>query len=385
MKRIEYLCYYDTPENKKSNRRYVLSAANVITYMIEVLADMEKYDIEVVSIAGSNNTRGCRGGVRWINHGVKLRDFYSLGKGGRLKNKIDFLVLKLLTFIYLLIKLRKGDSLLVYHSIYYMDIVKLLKKFKKINLILQVEEIYGDVMDNKKLRKKELDFFPLADSYVFPTSLLNNLVNRDLKPFAIIHGTYKIENDRENNKFVKQFKNENSNVVHCVYAGTLDPRKGGTMAAEASAYLPDNYHVHILGFGTDEEIARIKSYVDNISTNSKAKLSYDGVLSGEDYIQFLQCCKIGLCTQDPDAMFNSTSFPSKILSYLSNGLRVVTTDIPAVRESSVGGILYYYRKQRPEEIAQVIKKININDNYDSRTLVNGVAEKFRISFYKLFE
>ena len=50
-------------------------------------------------------------------------------------------------------------------------------------------------------------------------------------------------------------------------------------------------------------------------------------------LKFIQKCQIGLCTQNIDAAFNTTSFPSKILSYMSNGLEVVGVNIAAIKNS----------------------------------------------------
>ena len=45
--------------------------------------------------------------------------------------------------------------------------------------------------------------------------------------------------------------------------------------------------------------------------------------------------------------------------YLANGLRVLSVRIPAVENSAVGGILYYYDKQLPQEIANAIMDIDV--------------------------
>lgn len=52
------------------------------------------------------------------------------------------------------------------------------------------------------------------------------------------------------------------NKVHVVYSGTLDPNKGGAMAAVGvAASLPSTYRVHILGFGNPGRYRRLKSCV----------------------------------------------------------------------------------------------------------------------------
>ena len=61
-----------------------------------------------------------------------------------------------------------------------------------------------------------------------------------------------------------------------------------------------------------------------------------------------------MSTQNPAAAFNATSFPSKVLVYLSNGLKVVSIHIPAIAQSAVADNLYFYDVQTPEKIAEAI-------------------------------
>ena len=174
--------------------------------------------------------------------------------------------------------------------------------------------------------------------------------------------------------------------IHCVYAGTLDLRKGGAMAAAAAAeYLPDCYHIHILGFGNREQTDCLREQVNRIAKKSKCGISYDGMLSGEDYITFLQSCDIGLSTQNPDRVFNATSFPSKILSYMANGLQVVSVRIPAAEGSAVGEFLHYYDQQTPEAIARAIQSVDLTDEEDGRQHICNLDIQFAEDLLVLLE
>ena len=134
----------------------------------------------------------------------------------------------------------------------------------------------------------------------------------------------------------------------------------------AAEFLPENYHVHILGFGTEEQKKQLQELIALVQERTKCTLTYDGLKSGEEYIQFLQKCHIGLCTQIPDAKYTETSFPSKVLVYLANGLRVLSVRIPAVEQSDIGDLLFYYDEQKPEKIAEAIQSIDMNLPYDGR-------------------
>lgn len=244
-------------------------------------------------------------------------------------------------------------------------------------MILEVEEIYSDVTGNERTRAKELAFFKLADAYIFPTELLDQSVNTEHKPSTIVYGTYKVEKDRKH-KF-----HEEDGKIHLVYAGTFDPRKGGVSAAAAGEYLDKKFHIHILGFGSEEEKKVIKKQIEEVNSKNGAIVTMDGLLSGEEYIKFLQSCDVGFSTQNPDADFNDTSFPSKVLSYLSNGLRVVSVRIKSLEESKVGDLLYFYDGNDPKKIAETIKSINFDEAYDSRELISELDNEFTDNLKKI--
>lgn len=243
------------------------------------------------------------------------------------------------------------------------------KKIKRFRLILEVEEIYQDVgaPKFKRMARYENEMIKAADAYIFPTELLNEKLNTGNKPYVIIYGTYKVEP-----QIAEKF---DDGKIHVVYAGTFDIRKGGATASiEATRFLSDNYHVHICGFGTEKEREDIKQQISEIAKTSKATITFDGLKKGEEYIKFIQRCHIGLSTQNPLAAFNDTSFPSKILSYMANGLSVVTIDIPVVRTAYIGKYLNYYTEQKPECIANAILSAKIENN--NRSVIKELSQDF---------
>ncbi len=282
----------------------------------------------------------------------------------------------------LLTQVNDGDTLMVYHSLSVMSAVKKLLKHRSVTLVLQVCEIYADVAENDRIKKHELDYFQLADRYVFQSEMLNRLVNTRNLPYTVLHGTYRTVPDRT---AAHPLVSTTQDKIHCVYAGTLDPRKGGGLAVEAAQYLPSHYHIHILGFGNDEQIKQMNDLVADVSARSQCTVSYDGCLSGEEYLDFLGSCQIGLSTQQPDAAFNATSFPSKILAYMASGLRVVTVRIPAIETSQVGEHLFYYDENIPEGVANAIKAIDLTDDYDGKRIVRQLDDACFHSFGKLIK
>lgn len=365
MEKIFYMAYYNST-NSGERRNAVLSSVNKMNYICEALEN-NGYNTEIVSASGTTEKKFCKSKKVKLTDKTTLKLFSSLPRLNRIVSVIDRVILKTKLFLYMIKNTNKDSIVMVYHSLGYMSLVKRLKKLKGFKLIIEAEEIYGDVIGDEKTSQKEYEFFKIADGFIFPTELLSEKVNTEKKPEVIIYGTYHIE--KELPKLFSDGK------IHCVYAGTLDPRKGGAIAsAESALFLNENYHIHILGFGNEKEKAEMLNTIDSISKKSKAKITYDGLLSGEEYIKFIQSCDIGLSTQNPNGKYNDTSFPSKILSYMANGLRVVSVRIPVVEESGIGKCVYYYDEQTPENIAKAIKSIDFSEEYDSRKTI-GVLDK----------
>lgn len=375
---MKYLAHYALPNNKEQ-RSFTLSAVTKINYICSALNSLG-IPVEIISASKTNNTKKYYSGeTLQISPMLTLTTLCTFPTGNILKRLIRTISSNLALF-FALLKVKRHEAIIAYHSLGFMKVLHLAHKIKKFQLILEVEEIYSDVTKNEKMRRKELEFFKTASAYIFPTKLLNELVNVNQKPAVIVHGTYRSEEIRDTSE------SNSSPTIHCVYAGTFDPRKGGAHAAISSAeFLPSNYHLHVLGFGSPADIKAIKSAIEETAKKSSAKVTMDGMLSGEEYIRFIQKCHIGLSTQNPSEAFNATSFPSKILSYMANGLRVVSIRIPVVESSDVANMLYYYDEQTPENIAKAIMTVDIAAPYDSKALLSQLDVKFKMEIKNLIE
>lgn len=363
---MKYFGYYaDSERLDKAN--CTLAAVNKMDYIADVIANVAG-STEIVSFSsklGSSQKDECIN----LRNGVSVKYFNLKSHKSRVVRVVSRFFDKLKLLLWIFKNVCKDEIVIVYHSLGYLNQINFAHKFKRFELIFEVEEIYADVIGNEKLRKKEIKTLKSADAYIFPTKLLSDLINVSGKPEVIIHGTYKVEPEKE--------KTFSDNKIHIVYAGTFDPRKGGALAAVSAAeFLPSNYHIHIIGFGSEQDINNIKRCIDEISKQSKATITYDGMYSGEEYIKFIQSCDIGLSTQNPDANFNATSFPSKILSYMANGLRVVSIRIPAIETSAIGKYMYYYDEQTPKQIAKAIMSVDFSEPFDSRKIIMKLSNDF---------
>ena len=376
MKRIKYLCYYNSP-HRQFPREGVPSATTKIDYIIDVLNRLG-YVVEIISKSGisSNKLVFNLGGSVEIGENV-VRHFISLGC---VKNPLRVFSRWLNTlhfFLWLLFYTKQNEQIIVYHSLGYCKMLNLLRKMKHLCIIGEVEELYQDVhKQSKSVSRAEYEFINGCEKFLFPSILMSNRFNPSGKPFAIVHGIYKTEE-----KLERKFSD---GKIHVVYGGTFDPKKGGALAAaEVGRYLPENYVVHICGFGSEADIDRIKTMILDTNANSYSETRFEGLLRGEDYTRFIQKCHIGLSTQNPTAAFNDTSFPSKILVYLANGLKVVSIRIPVVESCAVVDEISFYDVQSPDRIAEAIQHVTLETAETTSMLLDKVDSDFSKSLEAL--
>lgn len=362
-----YIGHYDLYDSA-IKRSFTTSAVNKIRYMLKSFSKAYE-QVRVFSFSRNLEiTRKIYSSE--IKHEGKVCIYFPISWGGKgkLHTFLTNLWLKINLFFYLLRYARKNEHVYVYHATSYGHSILWAKSIKKFKLIVEVEEIYSDIQRGKKrLKKYEYRYFNKADAFIFSTNLLNEIINKKKKPYIVINGTYEVENIISE-KF-------NDSKIHVVYAGTFDVRKGSaTAAAAAAAFLNENYVLHICGFGTEEDKKKILELTKRSNSINACRIEFHGLLTGRDYISFLQKCHIGLSTQNPNANFNATSFPSKILSYLANGLSVVSVRIPAIETSEVGKYVTYYDEQTPQNIANAIMSADINIDY--RNVISYLSDKY---------
>ena len=354
---IYYLGYYNCDQISAENRKAAPPAMNKMNYVIGALTEIVKDQAMRICPSETGTHAYVKGSVTRLNERFFLKTFDSIGSAHKPIRGLGHWLTKYQLLRYLLRHIRKDDTLIVYHSLGLMDIVRKVKQASGCRLILEVEELYADVREDAALKKKEIDFLQIADRYIMITELLNQEVNLSGKPYLISHGTYQTV-PRYGGKF-------DDGKIHVVYAGSFNPVKGGALTAIGAAeYLDENHVLHILGKGSEEATAAVRRKIDETAARSRCRIIFDGFKTGREFDSFIQSCHIGLSTQQPDGKYNASSFPSKILMYMSNGLPVVSVKIPAVATSGVADYMEYYTVPTSADIAEAVKRISSRDARD---------------------
>jgi len=143
------------------------------------------------------------------------------------------------------------------------------------------------------------------------------------------------------------------NVVRFIYAGTLDSVRGVDLLLDVIPCLPKSgWRLDITGSGPLESRVR-----ETASLHSNAnKVYFHSILSEKDHSALLHQAHIGLNLQISADPISSVTFPSKIFSYLSAGLLILSTKASSVEDQLKDACLYF-DAETSEAIARAITKV----------------------------
>jgi hypothetical protein len=290
---------------------------------------------------------------------------------------INYSLISVLRIIWCFFKINDDDVIIVYHSLALIKLIKIIKKYKKCKVIIEVGELYGKYVSDNNIIQNELKYLQCADGYIFQSEILNNIVNKNNRPYIINYGAY---NEERINKII------DNNKIHCIYSGTFDEEKKGVYTAiETAKYLPENYIIHISGFGNEQQCEKVKKLILQNNNNNKCIIIYEGLLDEFEYKSLLNKCNIGLNTQDINADFNDSCFPSKIIKYLSFGLEVVSGRTTTIESSKVAPYLHFYEDQTGYSVAKSIILINKFDTERNINFIKNLNVNFQIELKKMID
>ena len=375
MKRVKYIGFYDVESYILENRVRSIAAVNKMNYIASAM-ESAGYTIEIISPSWSSNKKGLyKGRNVKISENIILKIGPTFGANNFFTSKIRVFLSWIWLFIYLIKNVKKNEKIIVYHSMMAILPIYYAQKIKSFNIILELNEIYQDVtVFSPTFKKLELQIIKNSQAYILSTELLKSKINSK-KSFLVNYGNYKI-----GEKVDFSFNDK----IHVVYAGIVDKEKEGAFnALECAPFLTDKYIIHIIGFGNEKDIIELQTRIVESNKYNACKVVYDGLKTGEEYIEYVSKCHIGLSTQSPGAEYNNSSFPSKVLSYLSMGLRVVSVDIPAIKTSKIGHLLYYYTENNGKSISESILNIDINAIYDSKKALIELDDEFVVDIKNL--
>lgn len=234
----------------------------------------------------------------------------------------------------------------------------LIKKIMKIKIVALITDIpslatvIGHRKQNfiKKNLQKTYDFFAdyllgKADGYIFLTEAMNELVNKNKKPYIIIEGS--VDSEISISK-IKNIKKDIPKSI--VYAGGIHEKFGIIKLAKAFMKIKlEGYELHIYGAGQGVETIR------GFEKNCK-NIKYKGVLPVEQIVEKEMKATLLVNPRPVNEEFVKYSFPSKTLEYMVSGTPVLTTKLAGIPKEYFNYV-YTFEKDTIDGIVDTLNNV----------------------------
>ena len=376
---LYYIGFYDVLRDGAAQRQYSLAAAKKMNYICSVLKELGN-DVNIISPAYFNGReRVYIKGVReQIAPGVILWLPASWGANNKLLRIARVLWSRIWLFAVLMKNCRRDDRVLVYHN-YEIALPVLLARFlKRFKLILEVEEQYARIWHLSAFERwKEKRLLRHAKNEAL---VVSEVLAKDLGVVSPIvsYGSYSAyQGDIPD----KNFDGE----ITLVYTGSIDTVKNSAfLAVETMRYLPERYMLKLSGpieKGKEQDF-RASIEITNKQLGRQA-CEYVGVLNDEDYSRLLRNAHIALNPQQ-EGSYGAFLFPSKILTYLSYGLPVVSTKGASIVNSAVADIITFADGFRAEDVAKAVLSVHKADTELYLQRLQGLSQGFKRQLAKVF-
>jgi glycosyltransferase involved in cell wall biosynthesis len=155
------------------------------------------------------------------------------------------------------------------------------------------------------------------------------------------------------------------------YVGVIGQQEGMDLLVAAADHLirhlgHKKVHFEIVGFGSQLKV--VKS--DVAARGLDAYFTFHGALYGDDLLEVLSRCDIGL-SPDPKNEMNDISTMNKIMEYMSLGMPVVQFALVEGR-ASAGDAAAYAQPNRPEDFA--VKLAELIEDPDRRDRMGCIGQ-----------
>lgn len=281
--------------------------------------------------------------------------------------------------LFLLLQVKKNDTILVYHSLSFYYPIKIVSKFRNIKLIFEVEELYNaGIYSSEKKKYKEIRYLKKGNGFILINDLIGNLCGFTNKPNIVCYGAYHIQNQDKSS-----FKD---GKIHIIYAGKIGEEGSDVyLAVETMLYLDDNYVLHVLGYGSEQNLKNITTKIISInSIFNNAKIIFHGCLTGDAFIQVISKCDIGLNTRIFDDDLSNYTFPSKLIVYLANNLITISSRISCIEHSRLNQFVVFYNENNPSSVANAILNNIKNETNKVQPMLNSLDIEFISNLKNLF-
>lgn len=350
---IYYIGYY--VEDKYENFFYSNIPGRLkMKYIYDRLIDCG-YEVRLISLCHKEKP------VRVVSN-ESIKYFISIPCKNKYIKALNLQLIKLQLFLAALFLMKSGSTIILYHSFIFTHFFNSIRRLKKFNIIIEVEEIYGfSATGHKVYLKKELEDIRSYDKAIFVNDFIPKELDFLRKSYVVSYGVCNIASPI----IVDPYNDEK---IHVIYAGTIEQKKlGAYSAVRAAAFLPEKYQVDIFGFGNYEALNRLIQIIHNVNEHcGYEKVRYMGYRKSTELSKIMTRYDIGLSTNVMEKDFANNTFPSKIITYMSHGLSIVSGYAEAFDGIELSKKWSFFYEYSPQAIADAIcrfSKCTLEENY----------------------
>lgn len=325
-----------------------------------------------------------------VKNGIQVKTLSSIPMSRKISNKlfwfdkkenrngveytyIPFINLKIVrqvfTFIGILLKVIKESFIDKEEKVFICDILNttiavntlILSKILKFKCIAVVTDLPRDI--GKGLNKKINELLQgKYDGYIILTKTMNEVINKNNKPYIIIEGIANEKMKNIENKLENKYKSK-----VCLYAGGLYIKYGVKALIEAFSQIEDN-NIELHLYGTGELEQELKKIKDN-------RIKFFGVVTNEKVVQEELKATLLINPRFTNQEYTKYSFPSKNMEYMASGTPILTTRLPGMPEEYYNYIYTFEKedvdgfKTKLEEILSYDKEILLKKGLEAKKFV----------------
>lgn len=276
-----------------------------------------------------------------------------------------------------------------YPTLYYGYQAKLINP--KLKLIYDSHEIFTETFNqfypNKGFRglvwsaivyglreyhkRREMIFVSAVDKMITVNTSLQNYFSETygVESAAVYNVPYlkSVEKDVS----IRQIPALSKNDKIILYQGIFNDGRGLKQLIETFSFLPPNYHLVLIGYGTLE--GQLKKLASDLKLEN---VHFMGKVDYEDLHSYTRTADLGIFLLEPVNLSKKFASANKIFEYMKAGIPILTTDQPenrrVINESKCGILLDGIE---PETVAENIKEL-LEDQERSKIMGQRGYAKF---------
>ena len=219
-----------------------------------------------------------------------------------------------------------------------------IKKVPYVAVVTDLPEyVFGE--KDRAYRKVSGILLDSATHYIFLTDQMNEKVNEDSRPYAVVEGMTDLRNINK-----KCDIHKHSKVKKCLYTGNLNAKYGinGLLDGFIKADIPDT-ELHICGSG------ELAATINELSRKDK-RIVYHGNVLSDEAVRMQKEADLLINPRPSVPEYTKYSFPSKTMEYMFSRVPLLTTDLPGIPDE-YKKYVYLIKDESVDGIASALKEV----------------------------